>query len=176
MENCVLLTMAPLTMGLQEKHKCSCSCIIHNIRSNLLSVYVPNVSKEAVNVQSVKYNCSGQDSSMFIRVYQIDKMCPNFYSKFLIWWPIDLRTLGIFLFWSKNICWPPSRGVSTPKSGISKFSELYVVGTLHFCLQTPGTMQKESGQSDHPVKGNPLKHAETLGYLDQIRLRCNHVK
>ena len=42
-------------------------------------------------------------------------MYPNLYSKFLIWWPIDLRTLGFFLFWSTNICWPPSRGGQHPK-------------------------------------------------------------
>ena len=35
---------------------------------------------------------------------------------------------------------------------ISKFLELYVVGTLNLCLGMPGTMQKESAQSDHPAR------------------------
>jgi hypothetical protein len=33
---------------------------------------------------------------------------------------------------------------------ISKFSELYDVGTLNLYLRMPGTMQRESAQSDHP--------------------------
>ena len=56
-----------------------------------------------------------------------------------------------FCFCRKIFVDPPQEGVSPPKSGNSKFSELYVVGTLNLCLKTPGTMQKESDQSDHPV-------------------------
>jgi hypothetical protein len=47
---------------------------------------------------------------------------------------------------------PPLREVSPPKSENSKFSELYVVGTLNLCPETPGTMEKESAQSDHPAQ------------------------
>ena len=60
---------------------------------------------------------------------------------------------------------PPQGEVSPSKSGISKFLELYVVGTLHFCLETPGTMQKESAKSDHPVRRKNLKRAKILGYF-----------
>ena len=35
---------------------------------------------------------------------------------------------------------------------ISKFLELYDVGTLNLCLKTPGIMQKESAPSDQPVQ------------------------
>ena len=35
---------------------------------------------------------------------------------------------------------------------ISKFSEVDDVGILNLCLKTPGTMQKESAPSDHPVQ------------------------
>ena len=38
--------------------------------------------------------------------------------------------------WLQKICRPPLRGWN------SKFSQLYVVGTLNLCLETPGTMQK----------------------------------
>ena len=67
------------------------------------------------------------------RVCQIDKMCSNFYSKFLIWWPIELRTLGNFSFWSKNMCWPPSRGVSPPKVEIQS-SRNYMLWVLWTCF------------------------------------------
>jgi hypothetical protein len=33
------------------------------------------------------------------------------------------------------------------------------------CLETPGTMQKESAQSDHPVWGKRRKRAEILAYF-----------
>ena len=33
----------------------------------------------------------------------------------------------------------------------SKFSQIYVVGTLNLCLVMPDTMQKESAGFDHPV-------------------------
>ena len=91
-------------------------------------------------------NCEGT-----IRVCQITKMCSNLYSKYLMWWPIYLRTLGQFLFLPKNIVDGPSKGGQTPKSLISKFSELYDVGTLNLCLKTPGIMKKKSAQSDHHV-------------------------
>ena len=32
------------------------------------------------------------------------------------------------------------------------FSEIFDVGTLDLCLETPGTMQKEMAQSDHPAR------------------------
>ena len=51
---------------------------------------------------------------------------------------------------------PPQGGVSTLKSGNSKFSELYVVGTLNLCPETPGAMQKKSAQSNHPAQRKRL--------------------
>jgi hypothetical protein len=46
----------------------------------------------------------------------------------------------------------PPKILSAPlKVQNSKFSELYDVGTLNLYLETPGTMQKELTQSDHPV-------------------------
>jgi hypothetical protein len=38
------------------------------------------------------------------------------------------------------------------KSGFSKFSEVYVVDNLTFCLEMPGTMQMESAKSAHPTR------------------------
>ena len=55
------------------------------------------------------------------------------------------------MFLLKNIFEGPPKGGQTPKIEISKFSKLYDVGTLNLCLKTPGTMQKESAQSDHPI-------------------------
>jgi hypothetical protein len=51
----------------------------------------------------------------------------------------------------KNIFKGPPKGGQSPKGEISKFLELYDVGTLNLCLKTPGIMPKESAQSDHPV-------------------------
>ena len=51
----------------------------------------------------------------------------------------------------KNIVVGPLKGGQTLKNVISKLSELFDVGTLNLCLKTPGTMQKKSAQSDHPV-------------------------
>jgi hypothetical protein len=53
-----------------------------------------------------------------------------------------------------------------PKSGNSKFLEIYVDGTLNLCPDTPGTIQKESDQSDNPVLRKRSKHAEVLKYFD----------
>ena len=47
---------------------------------------------------------------------------------------------------------PPKIWSAPLRVQISKFSELYDVGTLNLCLKTPGTMQKESAPSDHPVQ------------------------
>ena len=46
---------------------------------------------------------------------------------------------------------PPEMLLAPLRVQISKFSELYDVGTLNLCLETPGTMQKESAPSNHPV-------------------------
>jgi hypothetical protein len=54
----------------------------------------------------------------------------------------------------------------TPKSGNSKFSQLYVVGTLNLYLKTPGTKRKESDQSDHHVLRKHPKRAVLLEYFD----------
>jgi hypothetical protein len=100
---------------------------------------------------------------------QIDKMCPKLYSKFRMWWPIDLRTLWHFCFLISYFSTPLKVGSVPPptqkKSGISKFSEIFVVGTLHFYLKTPGTMQKKWGQSDHPVRRKGIKRAKILAYF-----------
>ena len=48
----------------------------------------------------------------------------------------------------------------------SKFSQLYVVGTLNLCLETPGTMQNKLGQSDHPVA---RKHSTFWGYFETTK-------
>ena len=46
----------------------------------------------------------------------------------------------------------PPKMLSAPLGAqISKFSELYDVGTLNLYLRMPGTMQKESAQPDHPA-------------------------
>ena len=47
---------------------------------------------------------------------------------------------------------PPKILLAPLRVQISKFSELYDVGTLNLCLRMPGTMQKESAQSDHPAR------------------------
>ena len=47
---------------------------------------------------------------------------------------------------------PPKILTAPLRVQISKFSELYDVGTLNLCLETPGKMQKESAPSDHPVQ------------------------
>ena len=53
--------------------------------------------------------------------------------------------------------------VSAPLMGQnSKFSQLYVVGTLNLCLGTPGTMQKESTQSDHLARRKRPKRGRIL--------------
>jgi hypothetical protein len=44
----------------------------------------------------------------------------------------------------------------------SKFLQLYVVGTLNLCLGTPGTMQKESTQSDYPARRKRPKRGPIL--------------
>ena len=51
----------------------------------------------------------------------------------------------------------------------SKFSQLYVVGTLNLCLETPGTMQKKLGQSDHPVARKRPKHSKFWGYFETTK-------
>jgi hypothetical protein len=48
----------------------------------------------------------------------------------------------------------------------SKFSQLYVVGTLNLCLETPGTMQKKSGQSGYPVERKRPTHSKFWGYFE----------
>jgi hypothetical protein len=90
---------------------------------------------------------------------QITNMFSKFYSKYLMWWPIYLRTLGKILFLQKNIFEGPPKGGQSPKSEISKFSESYDVGTLNLCLKMTGTMPKESAQSDHPVLRKRQKRA-----------------
>ena len=46
----------------------------------------------------------------------------------------------------------PPKILSAPlRVQISKLSELYDVGILNLYLRMPGTMQKESAQSDHPA-------------------------
>jgi hypothetical protein len=52
----------------------------------------------------------------------------------------------------------------------SKFSKLYVVGILNFCLEMPGTMQKKLGQSDHPVERKRPKHSKFRGYFETTKL------
>jgi hypothetical protein len=60
------------------------------------------------------------------------------------------KPLGNCLFSPTNIF----EGPPFKKSGNSKFSKLYVGGTLNLCLETPGTMQKESAQFDHTAQKN----------------------
>jgi hypothetical protein len=55
---------------------------------------------------------------------------------------------------------------SPQKSGNSKFSELYYVCALNLCLKTPGIMQKESVQSDHPALRKRSKHAVLLEFFE----------
>ena len=69
-----------------------------------------------------------------------------------------------FVFCQKLLLRVPQGGVSPPKSG--KLSEMYVVGTLNLCPETPGTVQKGSDQFDNPVQRKRPKHAELLGYFD----------
>jgi hypothetical protein len=52
---------------------------------------------------------------------------------------------------------PPEISLAPLWVQISKFSELCDMGTLNLCLEMPGTMQKESAPSDHPVQRNRPK-------------------
>jgi hypothetical protein len=70
-----------------------------------------------------------------------------------------LRNTGNFLFLPKNIFGGPPKGGQSTKCEISKFLELYDMGTLNLCLKMPGTMSKESAQSDHPVLRKRQKRA-----------------
>ena len=80
-------------------------------------------------------------------------------------WPIYNRISGNISFHRKNIFRGPTRGVKSKKSGISKLSEYYVVGTLNLCQETPDPMQKESAQSDQPAGRKRPKRAKILGYF-----------
>jgi hypothetical protein len=71
-----------------------------------------------------------------------------------------------FYFCRKILFDPPQGGARPPKSGNSKLSKQYVVGTLNLYLKTPCTMQKETDQSDHPVLRKRSKHADLLQYFD----------
>ena len=64
---------------------------------------------------------------------------------------------------------PPKILLAPLRVQISKLSELYDVGTLNLCLETPGTMQKESAQSDHPVQRKLPKCSEILGYFETTK-------
>jgi hypothetical protein len=55
-----------------------------------------------------------------------------------------------FVFDNKCFLTPIRGGVGPLKGGNSKFSDYYVVGSLNFCPETPGTMQKELAQSPCP--------------------------
>jgi hypothetical protein len=67
-----------------------------------------------------------------------------------MWSPIHKRITENTFFSSTNIFRGPPRGVNPKKSGISKFLQQYVVGSLHLCLKKPESTKKESAQSDHP--------------------------
>ena len=56
------------------------------------------------------------------------------------------------------------------KVQISKFSELYVVGTLNLCLGMPGTMQKESAQSDQPARRKRPKCDQILPFRVNVKM------
>jgi hypothetical protein len=61
-------------------------------------------------------------------------------------------------------------GVQPPKSGNLKLSELYVVGTPNLCPETPGTMRKESAQSDHPAQRKRLKCGPILLVYGNVKI------
>ena len=63
-----------------------------------------------------------------------------------------LQKTEIFKKEGKCLTWAPRNFVGPLWVQISKFSKLYDVGTLNLYLRMPGTMQKESAQSDHPAR------------------------
>jgi hypothetical protein len=68
-----------------------------------------------------------------------------------MWLPIYKRTSGIFCVSSKNIFGGTSKGGQPQKSGILKFSQYCVVGSLNLSLKEPDSLQKISAQSDYPA-------------------------
>jgi hypothetical protein len=80
----------------------------------------------------------------------------------------DLKARTIFVFAEKMFF--------DPKSGNSKFSQSYVVGTLNLYLKRPGTMQKKSDQSDHPVLRKRQKHSVLMEYLTSAKTaKLDHI-
>ena len=43
------------------------------------------------------------------------------------------------------------------------------MGTLNLCLETPGTIQKKLGQSDHPIERKRPKHSKFWGYFETTK-------
>ena len=69
---------------------------------------------------------------------------------------VHCRNLGNNIFTPEEMA---TQILSAPHRGRnSKFSQLYVVGTLNLCLETPGTMQNKLGQ-------NKVAYRKSASYL-----------
>ena len=131
----------------------------------LLSLWTTTITPK------IRLNSKGCQCDWYKYVWILGWLIPPLLSKicFAPFLLVDLKFKegrNNFCFCRKILFNPPQGGVSPPKSGNSKFSQLYVVGTLNLYLKTPGTMQKESDQSDHPVMRKRPKCAVLLEYFD----------